>query len=99
MMLQRMMRATCLWLMLCAPVAMAQGVMLPPERTGVVDRYDSVHKLLYVDGQAYALTGQAAAAVAELFADKGATGLRGKNVAYGLSPGKQGRATIDVLVF
>lgn len=98
-MMGRMMRAAIMLLALAGGVASAQGVLLPPEQTGKIDRYDSVRKVLYIEGREYLLTGQAAQAAAEAHAKRGGTALRGRNVAFETGDAVNGLPTITQLSF
>ena len=76
--------------------AAAAGV---PEATGVVQRYDSARKVIYIDGQQYLLVGDAVQTLAAFLAEHGATALHGRNIAYNGGRDEHGRLYIDTIAF
>jgi hypothetical protein len=70
-----------------------------PEETGVVQRYDSVHNVIYIDGRGYRVTGEAMQTLAQFVAEHGAAALNGRQIAFAGGRDEHDRLYIDTIAY
>jgi hypothetical protein len=98
-MMLTILRAGSLALAIAAAASTGVAAAPAPEITGVVQRYDRVQNVVYVDGRKYRLVGQAAQALADYVTKHGANSLNGKSVTYSFGLDEQERPYIDNVMY